>query len=114
MYEITNASITPENFFAGNFPVVTDFGPVKSGVTIRKYAPVVKTADGVAEAETATIADLAGIAADDAADVGEAVYYLTGEFFAESLVMPAGLTFDDLKPAFRKLGIFLKEMKNNG
>ena len=33
---------------------------------------------------------------------------LTGEFFADGLTLPDGVTVEALKPAFRKLGIFLK------
>ena len=99
MYEINRDQTSPVNFFAGDFPVVTEAGDVKSGATVRKYAPVIKTADG--------LADLHGIAADDSTD-GGVVCYLTGEFFADALTLPDGVTADTLKPAFRKLGIFLK------
>ena len=95
------------NFFAGDFPVVTEAGDVKSGATVRKYAPVIKTADGISEATADGLADLHGIAADDSTD-GGVVCYLTGEFFADALTLPDGVTADTLKPAFRKLGIFLK------
>lgn len=107
MYEIQTDQTNPVNFFAGEFPVVTEVGAVKAGETVRKYAPVVLTADGISEATDATVADLCGVAADDSTD-GGVVYYLTGEFFADALVLSADATVDVLKPAFRKLGIFLK------
>lgn len=107
MYEINRDQTSPVNFFAGDFPVVTEAGDVKSGATIRKYAPVIKTADGISEATADGLADLHGIAADDSTD-GGVVCYLTGEFFADALTLPDGVTADTLKPAFRKLGIFLK------
>ena len=50
MYEINRDQTSPVNFFAGDFPVVTEAGDVKSGATVRKYAPVIKTADGISEA----------------------------------------------------------------
>lgn len=124
MYEITNTEFTPENFIAGDFPMKTDFGPVKNGAKIRKYAPVVQGENGIEEITAAMIPTtgedategalntLIGIAADEPSG-GEVVYYLTGEFFSEALVLPDGVTADDIKPAFRKLGIFLKEMNNN-
>ena len=34
--------------------------------------------------------------------------YLTGEFFADALNWPAGTAAEDVKTAFRALGIFLK------
>ena len=89
MYEINRDQTSPVNFFAGDFPVVTEAGDVKSGATVRKYAPVIKTADGISEATADGLADLHGIAAD-------------------ALTLPDGVTADTLKPAFRKLGIFLK------
>lgn len=107
MYEIKTDQTSPVNFFAGEFPIVTEAGPVKAGETVRKYAPVVLTADGISEATDATVADLCGIAADDSTD-GGVVYYLTGEYFADALVLSDAATIDVLKPAFRKLGIFLK------
>lgn len=107
MYEITSDQTTPVNLFAGEYPVVTEAASVKSGATVRKRAPVIKTADGITEATADGLADLYGIAADDSAN-GNVVCYLTGEFFADALVLPSGVTVQALKPAFRKLGIFLK------
>jgi len=98
----------PDNFFAGGFPVAKDFGDIKADAKIRKYAPLVKGASGIEEASATTLGDLVGIAADEP-EGGKVVYYLTGEFFAQALAMPAGVTAAVLKPAFRKLGIFLKE-----
>jgi len=107
MYEIQKDSHTPVNVFAGEFPVVTEAGDVKSDATVRKYAPVIKTAEGISEATSAGLADLHGIAADDSTD-GGVVCYLSGEFFADALTLPDGVTVEALKPAFRKLGIYLK------
>lgn len=107
MYEISTAEHTPVNLMAGNFPVVTECGPVKEGATVRKYAPVSLTADGITEADTASLDTLCGIAADDPTE-GGVVYFMTGEFFADALTLPDGVTADALKPAFRKLGIFLR------
>ena len=107
MYEIQKDQTSPVNFFAGDFPVVTEAGDVKSGATVRKYAPVIKTADRISEATADGLADLYGIAADDSTD-GGVVCCLTGEFFADALPLQDGVTVEALKPAFRKLGIFLK------
>lgn len=107
MYEIKTDQTAPVNFFAGEYPIVTEVGAVKSGTEVRKRAPVIKTADGITEATADGLADLYGIAADDSTD-GGVVCYLTGEFFADALVLPEGVTVEALKPAFRKLGIFLK------
>lgn len=61
MYEIQKDQTSPVNFFAGDFPVVTEAGDVKSGATVRKYAPVIKTADGISEATADGLADLYGM-----------------------------------------------------
>jgi hypothetical protein len=112
MYEITKTAFTPENFFAGSFPIATDFGEIESGATIRRHAPVVQGENGIKEAAATTLGNLIGIAA--AVPSGnEVIYYLTGEFFTQALVLPDGVTAEALKPALRKLGIFLKEVNNN-
>ena len=51
---------------------------------------------------------LYGIAAEDAASGEDAVVYLTGEFFAEGLALPDGVTAADIEAALRNIGIFLK------
>ncbi len=107
MYEIKKDELTRKNVFAGDFPIVKDVGEVAEGETVRQYAPVIKTAGGFKEATAAGLDELYGIAADDSTD-GGVVCMLTGEFFADGLTLPEGVTAEALKPAFRKLGIFLK------
>ena len=111
MFEI--GTYTPDNFFAGSFPIAKDFGEINAVATIRKHAPLVMGASGIEEASDSTLDDLIGISAD-VPNGGEVVYYLTGEFFSQALTLPTGVTAADLKPGFRKLGIFLKEMNVNG
>lgn len=121
MYEIQENTLTAENFIAGPFPVVTESGNIKTGATIRKYAPLVETADGIEEitaaalpttgenASSGSLDTIIGIAADEPSG-GKVVYYMTGEFFGDALTLPEGVTVSDIKPTMRKLGIFLKEM----
>ena len=126
MFEINTAINNPENFFAGEFPVVKEIYPIKTGKTISKFMPV-KLIEGEIEPvvkieatavdatnaipaktiEENTVENLYGIAAEDESG-GEAVIYLTGEFFANKIVLPTDVTIDMLKPEFRKLGIYLK------
>lgn len=40
MYEINTAALTPENFFAGDFPIMKEAGTVETGKTIKKFEPV--------------------------------------------------------------------------
>lgn len=108
MYEVNESAYAPENFFAGSYPIAKDFGEIKTGAKIRKHSPVVQGDNGIEEAAATTLDKLIGIAADEPSG-GEVVYYLTGEFFTNAVVLPSGVTADKLKPACRKLGIFLKE-----
>lgn len=114
MYNVTESAYMPENFFAGSFPIAKDFGAIKAGATIHRHAPIVQGESGIEEATAATLDKLIGISADVPNASGEVVYYLTGEFFVEALHLPNGVTAEALKPVARKVGIFLKEMNNNG
>lgn len=107
MYSINKDQTNPINIFAGDFPIVTEVGNVKSDATVRKLAPIIMGVDGITEATADKVADICGIAADEPTD-GGVVFYMTGEFFADALTLPEGVTIEILKPAFRKLGIFLK------
>ncbi len=125
MYDINTAELKAENFLAGNYPIVTDVGTIKKNAIIRKRAPLVQSEDGIEEftaamlpttgenASAGSLDKIIGIAADEPSGE-EVTVYLTGEFFAEGLTLPEGVTAADLKPAFRKLGVFIKEMKNYG
>ena len=108
MYENKTGEYPPDNFFRGFFPVVPEHGTIKDGTTVRKYAPVAQTADGIEEVTAATLDKLVGIAADAPDGEGNVIYYMTGDFNATAIVMPDGVTLDALKPACRKLSIFLK------
>ncbi len=121
MYEIGKNELSAENFIAGGFPIVTEWGNVKEGANIRKFAPVIDGENGIEEISAAALPTvgenaspgsldkIVGIAADDSSN-GKVIYYLTGEFFANALTLPSGVTANDIKPALRKIGIFLKEL----
>ncbi len=121
MYGIEENTLSAENFIAGAFPIATEWGNVKEGATIHKYAPVIESEDGIKEitaadlptagenATAGSLDKLVGIAAEDSSN-GKVIYYLTGEFFANALTLPSDVTAKDIKPALRKIGIFLKEM----
>ena len=49
-----------------------------------------------------------GIAAAAAGKDEPVVYYMTGEFFADAINVPAGITIAEVKAACRKISIFLK------
>lgn len=106
-------SYSPKMVHAGGFPVVTDSGTVASGETIHELMPITLGADGKIKAVTAdTIADVYGLAAENAEEGEEVVYYLTGEFFGSAIEVPVGKTAADFKAPFRKIGIFLVDTDN--
>lgn len=117
MFEVKKDQTSPRNVFAGEFPIVKEVADVAEGTTVRKFAPVALVEGKAVEAEAASgsgdsakagnLDSLYGIAADDSTD-GGVVCYLTGEFFADGLTLPEGVTADALKAPFRKLGIYLK------
>jgi len=112
MYEIEKRKIDGENFIAGDFPIVTDFGKIENGAKIRPRTPLVQGDNGIKEAAANTLNNLIGIsAAEPSGD--EVVFYLTGEFFTQGITLPTGVTAAALKPALRKLSIFLKEVNIN-
>ena len=63
---------------------------------------------GSSDPYTVTTDGMYGIVADDADANDEAVVYLTGEFFADALVLPEHAKAADVEIALRNIGIFLK------
>jgi hypothetical protein len=127
MYEIQKDQSVPVKFFAGEYPVVTAVKAVAAGKSVKQYEPVKLTDNGIepvvkVEASEAvsgtstpakseyenTTAGIYGIAATAAEAAEEVVVYLTGEFFADAITLPEGVTADTLAKAFRNIGIFLK------
>lgn len=127
MYEIQKDQSVPVKFFAGEYPVVTAVKAVATGKSVKQYEPVKLTDSGiepvvkVAASEAVsgtstpakseyenTTAGIYGIAATAAQAAEEVVVYLTGEFFADAITLPEGVTADTLAKAFRNIGIFLK------
>jgi hypothetical protein len=130
MYEINTATQAPDDFLAGDYPIIRKAIEVTAGAVIGKrttvklvdgkISPVIYVAETEADgatvtpaktAEENTLEGLYGIAAE-AADGGTGgvtvVVYLTGEFFESAITLPENVTSAMVKPALRKLGIFLK------
>ena len=106
-------SYNPKMVHGGDYPVVTDSGTVAEGETIIELMPVVFGTDGKIKAVASdTVADVYGLAAENAEAGEEVVIYLTGQFFGDSIEVPAGTTAADYKAPFRKLGIFLVDTDN--
>lgn len=106
-------SYTPKMVHAGDYPVVTDSGTVATGESIIELMPVTLNTDGELKAATSdTVAEVYGLAAENAEAGQEVVYYLTGQFFGDSIKVPTGTTAADFKAPFRKLGIFLVDTDN--
>jgi hypothetical protein len=105
-------STTPEYLIAGtDIRITTNIRT--AAADLEKGAPVILDDDGKAAKVTAgesgvTVTSLYGITADSAKTGEDAVIYLTGEFFADALVLEEGVTAEDIEVAFRNIGIFLK------
>ena len=109
----------PEYFEAGPHPIAK---AVKTAaVDIPAHAPVVLNSDGKlalitvtttgegdAAKTTVTTTGLYGVVPEAAKKDEDAVVYLTGEFFADSLTLPDNAKAADIEVELRKIGIFLK------
>lgn len=109
MYEIQTRTCEAKNFFAGDFPTLTESGT--AGEKLAEHVPVAKDKDGNVVAVTAeTAAAVVGITAAEAAAEEPVVYYMTGEFFEEALSLPEGVTVENIKEPLRKMSIFLRKL----
>lgn len=114
-YAVETRSTVPKNFFAGEFPTLTDTG--MAGEALEEHMPVTENGDGeivaVAAASgsgesAATTGNVVGITAESAEKGEPVVYYQTGEFFADALNLPKGVKTEDIKDSLRRLSIFLR------
>lgn len=112
MFEPITHTLEMDNFIAGGLPIATDALPVAEGEAIVARS-LVKLNEGKAAAYTADDATAKtvpyGIAAAEDEN-GYVAVYMTGEFFAEKLVLPDGVDADTVAPLLRSNGIFLKDM----
>lgn len=108
-------STQPDYLIAGTAEIVTATKEVGSAA-LKRGAPVVLGEDGklaavkVSGSGTYTVdtTGLYGILAEDADTGEEGIVYLSGEFFADALVLPEHATVEDVEIPLRNLGIFLK------
>lgn len=112
-------STQPDYLIAGNAEIVT---AVKEASTaLKRGAPVVlsdgklaaisvsgSSVSGSSAPYTVTTTGLYGILAEDVASGEDGIVYLSGEFFADALVLPANATAADVEVPLRNLGIYLK------
>lgn len=99
----------PDYLIAG-----TDIGIAKAikeaASDLKKGAPVKIDSNGKAAKITANSdTGVYGIVADDVESGDDAVIYLTGEFFADALVLETGVTAAGIEIKLRDIGIFLKD-----
>ena len=86
----------------------------KASAAVAAHAPVLLDSDKVKPiakvdgSNPLSVTGLYGITADSAEAGEEVPVYLTGEFFADALVLPEGVKAADIEVALRNLGIFLK------
>lgn len=112
-------STAPSYFEAGTYPVAK---AVKvAAADIPAHAPVVLNGDGKLELisvtttgsgettkTTVTTTGIYGVTPDSIKKDEEGPVWLTGEFFADSMVLPEGATVADVETALRNIDIFLK------
>lgn len=109
----------PEYFEAGPHPIAKAVKTAAEDLAARspvvlgsdgKISPITVTTTGEGETAktTVTTTGLYGLVPEAAAEGEDAVVYLTGEFFADSLTLPKGATTADIEVELRKIGIFLK------
>lgn len=104
----------PDYLIAGNAEIVT--AVKEAAADLKRGAPVVLDGSGKLAAisvsgsgsYTVDTTGLYGIMAEDAASGEEGIVYLSGEFFADALVLPEHATVADVEVPLRNLGIFLK------
>lgn len=101
-------SLKEPHFIAGTTIAITTQTKT-AGAALAAHTPVILANGKVtAVASKDNLTGLYGITADSAENNKDAVIYLTGEFFADELVLPSGITADDIEVALRNIGIFLK------
>ncbi len=116
-YAVETRSAEPKNFFAGDFPTLTETGV--AGEKLAEHMPVtvnetgevvaVAAASGSGESAVAeTTGKVMGITVESAEKGDPVVYYMTGEFSADALNLPDGVEIGDIKDGLRKLSIFLR------
>lgn len=106
-------STAPKYFIAGAKVAIVS-AVKKASAAVEAHSPVLLVDNEVTplaavSGDAAPVTTgLYGITADSAAAGEEAAIYLTGEFFADALVLPKGVTADKLEVPLRNIGIFLK------
>ncbi len=91
----------------GDYPVAK--GVKVAAEDLAAHAPVALDGSGKLVAVTAANkGSVYGLLPDSVKADGETPVYLTGEFFADSLELPEGMSAADIEDDLRKIGIFLK------
>lgn len=101
-------STEPEYFIAGtNIRIAT--AVKEAGADLAAHTPVILAEGKVTAVESKdALEGLYGLTAEAAENGEDAIIYLSGEFFADALVLPESVTAADVEVALRNLGIFLK------
>lgn len=105
-------STTPEHFIAGvTVPIAT--AVKEAAETFPARTPVALNSDGklvavVTSEDGSNLEKIYGIVPESAEAGEEAVVYLSGEFFADSLACGENAAVADMEIALRNIGIFLK------
>lgn len=107
-------STQPDYLIASTAEIVT--GTKEASVQLKRGSPVVLDADGKlapvkvtnSSGWTTDTTGLYGILAEDVESGEIGIVYLSGEFFADALVLPTHATVADVEIPLRNIGIYLK------
>lgn len=105
-------STAPEYFLAGTTIGIAK-ATKKASAAVAAHTPVliadgkVKPIAAPSSAGAAVLTGLYGVTADSAEADKDVPVYLSGEFFADALVLPDNVSVADVEVPLRNLGIFL-------
>jgi hypothetical protein len=96
-----------ESYFeAGTYPIAK--AVKEAGEDLKTHAPVALVDGKLVAVTSDNKASVYGVLPDSIRSGEEGPVYLTGEFFADALVMEEGVTAADIEAELRKINIFLK------
>lgn len=101
-------STAPQYFEAGDYPIAK--AVQVAGEELEAHAPVALESGKLVKVTSSNKDKVYGLLPDSVRADEEGPVYLTGEFFADSLVLDESVTAKDLEEPLRKIGVFLKNV----
>lgn len=104
--EVKTYRYEPDRFMAGVGPVAKSVK--EAAEALKAHAPVALESGKLKAVSSSNKDKIYGLLPEAVEEGEEAVVYLTGEFFADSLALESGVTAADIEIELRNIGIFLK------